>query len=176
MLVRSTTTRICGGLAAVGLALTLAATGCGKKGPGDGSKTGPGAFGGEELDEGVAGRSNWGLEEARRLGLRTVYFDYDQSALRDDAKSDLRHNYDVLRQRSDVRVELQGNCDERGTPEYNFALGERRAKAVRDYLVSLGTDGDRMNTVSFGEENPAVVGHNEDAWSKNRRADFAVLR
>jgi peptidoglycan-associated lipoprotein len=144
-----------------------------------GSGSGGGAFGESIVDEGmggsVAGRSLEGVAEARRLGLRTVYFDYDQASLRQDGRDNLRHNYNVLRQRTDIRVELQGNCDERGSSEYNFALGERRAKAVRDYLVQLGVAPSQMTTVSFGEENPSVAGHSEAAWAKNRRVDFSVL-
>jgi len=142
--------------------------------------SGAGGGGYEDLGSGVsggdiAGRSAEGTEAARRMGLRTIYFDYDQSAIRSDARQALRNNFDILRQRRDVRVELQGNCDERGSSEYNFALGERRAKAVGDYLVQLGLSSSQMTSVSFGEENPAVMGHGESAWSKNRRVDFAVL-
>jgi peptidoglycan-associated lipoprotein len=107
--------------------------------------------------------------------MRTVYFDYDAATLREDAQADLRNNYEILREHPGVKVEIQGNCDERGSNEYNFALGERRAKAARDYLIRLGVAESRLSTVSFGEENPAVTGHAESAWEKNRRADFAVL-
>jgi peptidoglycan-associated lipoprotein len=160
----------------------MLAIGCaGDDGPesAGGGGSGGGAFGESIVDDGmggaVAGRSLEGAAEARRLGLRTVYFDYDQSSLRQDGRDNLRHNYNVLRQRTDIRVELQGNCDERGSSEYNFALGERRAQAVRDYLVQLGVPPSQMTTVSFGEENPSVPGHSESAWGRNRRVDFAVL-
>jgi peptidoglycan-associated lipoprotein len=161
-------------VAVCGLALAVSACRS-KKGPeGEG---GAGEFGEETLGGagGLAGRSAEGLEAARRMGLRTVYFDYDQSELRPDAQAALRNNYDVLRRRSDVRVEIQGNCDERGSSEYNFALGERRAKAARDFLVQLGLPSSQLTTVSFGEENPAVQGSGESAWAQNRRADFAVV-
>ena len=163
---------------AAGLAL---AVGCSSDdGPEGMDPGGAGGGGYEDLGSGVsggdiAGRSAEGTEAARRMGLRTIYFDYDQSAIRTDARQALRNNFDILRQRSDVRVELQGNCDERGSSEYNFALGERRAKAVRDYLAQLGLSSSQMASVSFGEENPAVMGHGESAFSKNRRVDFAVL-
>jgi peptidoglycan-associated lipoprotein len=107
--------------------------------------------------------------------LLTAYFDYDDSGLRADAKGALRQNAEVLRTRGSSRVELQGNCDERGTDEYNLALGKRRAESARQYLRDLGIPDNRMTTVSFGEENPAVQGGNESAWAKNRRVDF-VLR
>jgi peptidoglycan-associated lipoprotein len=169
--------RIGTALLALALGVSLAAAGCSsKKKPGQGGSDEAGiggAFG--DGAEGPGGRSARGLEEARRLGMRTVYFDYDAADLRDDAKEDLRNNYEILREHPSVKVEIQGNCDERGSNEYNFALGERRAKAARDYLVRLGVSEGRLSTVSFGEENPAVTGHSESAWAKNRRSDFAVL-
>jgi peptidoglycan-associated lipoprotein len=80
----------------------------------------------------------------------------------------------VLQGASGVRIEIQGNCDERGTNEYNLALGKRRAEAARQYLIDLGIDSSRISTISFGEENPAVRGSTEAAWAKNRRDDFIV--
>jgi peptidoglycan-associated lipoprotein len=107
--------------------------------------------------------------------LQAAYFDYDDFNLRVDAKNALRSNAEVLKQRNGSRVELQGNCDERGTEEYNLALGKRRAESAKRYLADLGIADNRMSTVSFGEENPAVQGSSEQSWSKNRRVDF-VLR
>ncbi len=106
--------------------------------------------------------------------FRTIYFEYDRSGLRADAKAALRHNASVLLDRSQLRVEIQGNSDERGDTEYNLALGIRRAEAAKRYLVDLGVEPSRIGTVSFGEENPAVRGHSEAAWAKNRRDDFAI--
>ena len=108
-------------------------------------------------------------------GLRTIYFDFDDHSLRPEARDTLRHNAAVLAQNGNARLEIQGNCDERGTDEYNLALGKRRAEAAKRYLVDLGVSPNRVTTISFGEENPAVRGHTEAAWSKNRRDDF-VLR
>jgi len=113
--------------------------------------------------------------EGPGVRLLTAYFDYDDSALRPDARGTLRQNADVLRSRPDTKVELQGNCDERGTEEYNLALGKRRAESAKSYLVDLGIAAGRLTTVSFGEENAAVQGSSEAAWAKNRRVDF-VLR
>jgi peptidoglycan-associated lipoprotein len=107
--------------------------------------------------------------------LQAAYFDYDDFNLRVDAKNALRSNAEVLKQRNGSRVELQGNCDERGTEEYNLALGKRRAESAKRYLADLGIADNRMSTVSFGEENPAVQGSSEQSWAKNRRVDF-VLR
>jgi peptidoglycan-associated lipoprotein len=105
----------------------------------------------------------------------TVYFDYDDSALRPDAKDGLRRNAEYLRSVANAKVELQGNCDNRGTEEYNLALGKRRAESAKQYLADLGISTQRLTTVSFGEENPAAPGEGEAAWAKNRRVDF-ILR
>ncbi len=105
--------------------------------------------------------------------LQTVYFDYDSSALRPDALNALRRNADVIKQTPGYVIQVEGHCDERGTQEYNLALGERRALAVRAHLISLGVSGDRMVTISYGEEAPAVMGTGEAVWSQNRRAEFS---
>jgi len=106
--------------------------------------------------------------------LLTVYFDYDEARLRPDAKESLRRNAELLRGKPQARVELQGNCDERGTEEYNLALGKRRAESAKQYLADLGVPAGRLTTVSFGEENPAVSGSGDAVWAKNRRVDFVV--
>lgn len=104
--------------------------------------------------------------------LVTIYFDFDKYNLRDDAVRDLRTNYSYLKDNSGVKVQIEGHCDERGTVEYNLALGEKRARAAMDYLASLGISRDRMSVISYGKERPASLGSNEDAWAKNRRAEF----
>ena len=105
-------------------------------------------------------------------GVRPVYFDYDSYTLRPDALETLSHNAEVLKQYPNVYVQIEGHCDERGTQDYNLALGEKRALATRDHLTRLGISGDRMITISYGEEDPADAGHTEDAWAKNRRCEF----
>ncbi|MCC6489945.1 MAG: peptidoglycan-associated lipoprotein Pal [Candidatus Hydrogenedentes bacterium] len=105
-------------------------------------------------------------------GVRPIYFDYDSYTLRPDALETLSHNAEVLKQYADVYVQIEGHCDERGTQDYNLALGEKRALATRDHLIRLGISGDRMITISYGEEDPADPGHSEDAWAKNRRCEF----
>lgn len=125
----------------------------------------------------VEGQPNLDLERllfepGSKYGLQTVYFDYDSSALRPDAMETLRQNAEKIRQVPGVVIQLAGHCDERGTQEYNLALGERRALAVRNYLIQLGVSGDRLVTISYGKERPAVDGHNEAAWAKNRRVEF----
>jgi peptidoglycan-associated lipoprotein len=107
--------------------------------------------------------------------LDTVYFEFDQATLSDLAKDTLVRNADWLRTNPDVRVQVEGNADERGTAEYNLALGERRAESVKSYLSSLGIDGNRLAPISYGEERPVDPGHNEDSWAKNRRVDFKAM-
>jgi peptidoglycan-associated lipoprotein len=113
------------------------------------------------------------FEEAGRE-LQTVYFDYDSAALKPAAKANLERGAEWLKRTPKVNVQVEGHCDERGTNEYNLALGERRALAARRYLVSLGIAQDRIFTISYGEERPAVEGHDESAWKFNRRAEFKV--
>jgi peptidoglycan-associated lipoprotein len=104
------------------------------------------------------------------IGFDTVYFDYDKTALRAEALPVLTHLAQWMQEHPDVRVRIAGHADERGTREYNLALGDRRATAVRNYLASLGVPAERLDTVSYGKERPAVAGSNEEAWAKNRRA------
>ena len=107
--------------------------------------------------------------------FKTVYFDYDKFNLRPDAKQDLEFDYNLLTQYPDAIVEIQGHCDERGTVEYNLSLGQKRADATKDYLVSLGVSPDRLKTISYGKERPVDPGHNEAAWAKNRRCEFRII-
>ncbi len=107
--------------------------------------------------------------------LAVVYFDYDKYTIRSDARGSLRSNARWLKENGSVSVQIEGHCDERGTTEYNLALGERRAGAVRDYLTRLGISGSRLSTVSYGEERPSDSGHDESAWANNRRAIFVVV-
>jgi peptidoglycan-associated lipoprotein len=111
--------------------------------------------------------------KARGL-LQTIYFDLDKHDLSDTARSTLRTNAEWLKAHANWKVVVEGHCDERGTTEYNLELGSRRSRAVRDYLISLGIPESRFRTVSYGEERPASQGHDEAAWSKNRRAEFSV--
>jgi peptidoglycan-associated lipoprotein len=104
-----------------------------------------------------------------------VYFEYDSFDLSPRAKKVLADAAAFLNDHPGVKVQIEGHCDERGTSEYNLALGERRAKAAHEYLVFLGVDAKRLSTVSYGEERPVDPGHNEQAWAKNRRVHFSVL-
>ena len=101
-----------------------------------------------------------------------VLFDFDRSAIRPDARTVLQAKAEYMKANQGVRVVIQGNCDERGSRAYNLALGDRRAKAAKRYLIQLGVGGDRMRTVSFGKDRPLCTEHNETCWRKNRRAHF----
>lgn len=112
------------------------------------------------------------LKEASQIG--DVYFEFDKFKLDDSAKKTLQKYNEWLSAHPAYVIRIEGNCDERGTVEYNLALGERRAKAAMTYLVGLGSDKVKLSTVSYGKERPADTGHNEEAWSKNRRDHFVV--
>jgi len=111
------------------------------------------------------------LAEASRE-LKPIYFDYDKSTLKPAAKAQLEKTAIWLKQNPKVNSKIEGHCDERGTNEYNLALGERRALAARRYLISLGISPDRLFTISYGEERPAKEGHDESSWKYNRRDEF----
>ena len=107
--------------------------------------------------------------------FQDIQFDYNQSAIREDAKRILADVADYLKQNKGAKLLIEGHCDERGTPEYNMALGDRRAASARAYLASLGVPASALSTISLGKEKPLDPGHDEAAWAKNRRAHF-VLR
>jgi peptidoglycan-associated lipoprotein len=106
--------------------------------------------------------------------LSTIYFAFDRSNLNEDARFSLNQNAAILERQGDLQIRIAGHCDENGSVSYNLALGDRRAIAVRDYLVNLGIDKSRFSTISFGKSQPALAGSNEQAWSKNRRCEFKV--
>jgi peptidoglycan-associated lipoprotein len=123
-------------------------------------------------DEGLDSRS---LDELNRNSpLRPAFFLLDSSDLDDTGRSVVTSNVEVLKKNPQWVVTIEGHCDERGTAEYNLALGERRASAVKTYMVSLGIAPDRLRTVSYGKEFPFDQAHNDEAWSKNRRAHFVI--
>jgi peptidoglycan-associated lipoprotein len=103
-----------------------------------------------------------------------IFFDFDKYDLRTDARTTLDRKASFLNQNSSVRVQIEGHCDERGTVEYNLALGERRANAAKQYLTTAGISAGRLSTISYGEERPLDPGHNEAAWAKNRRDHFVI--
>jgi peptidoglycan-associated lipoprotein len=110
--------------------------------------------------------------EVEKLGLKDVFFDFDKHFIRDDARGPLKDNAKILKSNPGARITIEGHCDERGTIEYNVALGERRAKAVKKFLTDLGVDSGRMSIISYGKEKPFCTGHNEVCWQSNRRGHF----
>ena len=106
--------------------------------------------------------------------LLDINFDYDKSNIRPDAREIMKANSDIMLKNKAPKITIEGYCDERGTSEYNMALGERRAQEAKKYLVNLGVDAARIKTVSYGEERPLDPGQNEEAWAKNRRAHFII--
>ena len=107
-----------------------------------------------------------------KIKLDDIYFDFDKSFLREDAKRALNAHGEVLKANKNITVLIEGHCDERGTEDYNMALGERRADSVKQYLISLGLANSRLKTISYGEMRPKIQGHNEEAWAQNRQAHF----
>ncbi|MBM3284641.1 MAG: peptidoglycan-associated lipoprotein Pal [Candidatus Aminicenantes bacterium] len=107
--------------------------------------------------------------------LRMIHFDYDRYFIREDAKPVLETNVAWLKKFRSAKILIEGHCDERGTEEYNLALGERRAKSTLDYLISLGITPERIKIISYGKSQPLDPGHNEIAWQKNRRAQFLII-
>jgi peptidoglycan-associated lipoprotein len=105
-----------------------------------------------------------------------IYFDYDRADLKPAAQATLEQKANFLQANTSYSVTIEGNCDERGTNEYNLALGERRADAAKKFLSALGISADRITTISYGEEKPIATGHNESAWSQNRRDEFKLVK
>ncbi len=155
-------------LGVIVLALTaFGTTSCRKKSTGL-SGTGGAVTGGDQ------GAARAAAIQAVQSRLQTVYFAYDSHDLGSDAQASLRENASVIEQYPEVRIQIQGHCDERGSEEYNLALGDNRARAVNDYLVNLGISASRLTMISFGEERPIDPGHNESSWRLNRRGEFVA--
>ncbi len=137
-----------------------------------GSKPMPGTSGQssslEQLQKGQA------LGTAQSSPLKDVYFDFDRADLRADARETLKANADWLKKNPTATVQIEGHCDERGTAEYNLALGARRAQSAKDYLVTLGIPEQRLSTISYGQELPVCTEHNEECWQKNRHDRFVA--
>lgn len=142
--------------------------GMGDAGLGERSLSGVSPESGERVQDRMTGRGEGGP-------LQDVFFEFDSYDLSFSARSTLQSNAEWLRSNSQMRIEIEGHCDERGTVEYNLALGAKRAKAVRDYLISLGISSERLSTISYGEELPLCREQTEDCWQQNRRAHFLVL-
>ncbi|MBW2076736.1 MAG: peptidoglycan-associated lipoprotein Pal [Deltaproteobacteria bacterium] len=113
---------------------------------------------------------------AAQVEAEAIYFDFDRSFIRPEYRPVLAKKAEFLREFPEYNLRIEGNCDERGTNEYNLALGDRRSDSARNYLISLGISPDRIETISYGEERPLAVGHNEASWSQNRRDDFVLMK
>jgi peptidoglycan-associated lipoprotein len=171
-----------GGLTrAAGIALVvigLAIGGCStKKKPGEGAG-GPGSGLGEGGIGAGGGSSLKGLQNgtmgANGGPLSDIHFDYNEATIRSQDNEVLKANADYLSSHAGTRVQIEGHCDDRGSEEYNIALGARRAQAAKDYLATLGVSGDRMSTISYGKELPLCTEEAEDCWAQNRRDHFAL--
>lgn len=114
------------------------------------------------------------VARARETLTQVIYFEYDSDQLTSEAEDRLRTKAGILRANPSVQLRIEGHADERGSTEYNLALGQRRAESVKNFIVGYGIDGGRIATISYGEEQPAVEGTTESAWSRNRRAEFEV--
>jgi len=106
--------------------------------------------------------------------LKSIYFDFNKAAIQPGDRAVLKEIADYLLKDKNIKISIEGNCDERGTDKYNLVLGDKRAKAAMTYLVNLGVDKKRIRTISNGKDKPLDSGHNEEAWAKNRRDDFVV--
>ncbi|MFC1528400.1 peptidoglycan-associated lipoprotein Pal [Candidatus Latescibacterota bacterium] len=164
----------------LGLALsfTFFATGCGKK------KTAPASTPTVKAPERKPApqprvqqaprKTDEKLTVPSDLKLSTIYFDYDKSNIRSDQRSSLADNAAILSKYSTVRIRIEGHCDERGSDEYNLALGQRRADSARQYLTEYGISSSRITTLTYGESRPVSLGHNESSWAQNRRCEFII--
>jgi peptidoglycan-associated lipoprotein len=169
-----------GKLLAVAAVLAFVGTGCPKKTPGPGeADSGTGleeqAFGGPARSTLADEQEGIPVERRASGPLKDVHFGFDSFALTDAARKTLQENGTWLIENGGMRVELEGHCDERGTVEYNLALGAKRASAAKTYLISLGVAGERITTISYGEELPLCTDKTEACWQRNRRAHFVIM-
>lgn len=141
--------------------------------PGDKETTGREVLTDTTLKEDLPGET---VEtESQESPLKKVYFGYDSYILTGEARDTLHANYLWLAKNPAAKIRIEGHCDERGSDDYNLALGENRARTAMKYLMTLGISSDRLSTISFGEEKPTVIGHDDTAWVMNRRVEFIVI-
>src|SRR4030043_276005 len=131
----------------------------------------------KEFEKSLVARKYPGMEGevSESKLLKDIHFDFDKYDIRPADMETLKENAALLKKHPDVKIQIEGHCDERGTVEYNLALGERRANSAKKYLISLGISPDRISTISYGEERPLDPGHHEEAWAKNRRGHCIIL-
>ncbi|NLZ18362.1 MAG: peptidoglycan-associated lipoprotein Pal [Desulfobulbaceae bacterium] len=163
---------------AVMFTFSLGVTGCSKK-----AKTAPVQPTAQTqadagmMTEPLESTGDSGVMEGRTSGpMVPVYFAFDSSSIDGDQVPRIETNADFLKSNPEISIRVEGNCDPRGTKEYNLALGERRAQSAKNYLASLGVGAERMTTISFGEEKLLLFGHDEMSWAQNRRADFVITK
>jgi peptidoglycan-associated lipoprotein len=130
----------------------------------------------KDLEKGLVAKKEPGIEGVvfESSLLKDIFFDFDKYDIRPGDAAILNENAALLKKYPNVKIQIEGHCDERGTSEYNLALGERRANSTKNYLVTLGVSAERISTISYGEEKPMDPGHNEEAWAKNRRAHTII--
>ena len=130
-----------------------------------------------EFEKSIVAKKERGIEGevGESKLLKDIHFDFDKYDIRPGDADILRENAALLTKNATLKIQIEGHCDERGTIEYNLALGERRANSAKNYLISLGIKADRISTISYGKEKPLDPGHNEEAWTKNRRGHFIIL-
>ncbi len=154
------------------LIVSLGLVGCGKKTAEPDVADTAGVGPAESLDT----KEEIEIMEGRTTGpMLPVYFAFDKSSIAGDQVQRIEGNGDFLKKNSNVKIRIEGNCDPRGTRDYNLALGERRAQRAKSYLMNLGVSGDRLQTMSWGEEKLLLFGHDEISWAQNRRADFVII-
>ncbi len=155
--------------------LGLGVTGCSKKAP---ESVAPVTTGmeGAGVTESLETEDS-GIMEGRTSGpMVPVYFEFDSSSIAGEQVQRIETNADFIKKNPELAIRIEGNCDPRGTQEYNLALGERRAQSAKSYLVNLGVNADQLTTVSFGEEKLLLFGHDEISWAQNRRDDFVIVK
>ena len=156
------------------LVLGMSLTGCSKKKPEAAPQVASteGAGAAEPLET-----EDTGIMEGRTSGpMVPVYFEFDSSSIAGEQVQRIETNADFIKKNSALKIRIEGNCDPRGTQEYNLALGERRAQTAKTYLVNLGVSAEQLTTVSFGEEKLLLFGHDEISWAQNRRDDFVIVK
>lgn len=156
------------------LTLGVSLTGCSKKAADTTSQvTGTEGAGASEPLE----TEDSGIMEGRTSGpMVPVYFEFDSSSITGEQVQRIETNADFIKKNPDLKIRIEGNCDPRGTQEYNIALGERRAQSAKTYLINLGVNSNQLTTVSFGEEKLLLFGHDEISWAQNRRDDFVIVK
>lgn len=149
-----------------------------KEGPGEGGKTpiGEGLINRETVEITKASNPPNRSDLKNESGIEDIFFDFDKYIIRDDYMGTIKKDAEWLSSNTNIKVVIEGQADERGTTEYNLALGERRARSVKKHLITLGVDPIRINTISYGEEKPVCTEHTEECWWKNRRAHFEITK